>query len=51
MEILSSTHLALAYRDAGRTQEARDLLTELGPRTSSHPELAVRVEEALHSLP
>jgi tetratricopeptide (TPR) repeat protein len=44
-------HLALAYRDAGRTDDARALLTDLQRGDAENQALQARVEEALHSLP
>jgi Flp pilus assembly protein TadD len=43
-------HLALAYRDAGRTEDARTLLTALQRGDAEDQALQARVEEALHSL-
>lgn len=43
-------HLALAYRDAGRTGEARVLLTGLQQNDTGGEVLQAQVEEALHSL-
>jgi tetratricopeptide (TPR) repeat protein len=44
-------HLAEAYRDAGRTQDARRLLGQLRARADTPPELRAGVEEVLASLP
>ena len=44
-------HLALAYRDAGRADDAGQLLAALQKRPHVSDELRARVEEALHSLP
>ena len=44
-------HLAEAYRDAGRTQDARRLLGQLRARSNTPPELRAGVEEVLASLP
>ncbi len=43
-------HLALAYREAGRTADARRLLLDLESRDGERGELQTQVEEALHSL-
>ncbi len=44
-------HLALAYREAGRTHDALRLLSELQSRGGAPPELRAEVHEALTSLP
>jgi tetratricopeptide (TPR) repeat protein len=44
-------HLGLAYRDAGRTQEARTLLAAVGGNEAARPELRANAKEALDSLP
>jgi tetratricopeptide (TPR) repeat protein len=44
-------HLGLAYRDAGRTEEARTLLASVGASASAGPELRASAREALDSLP
>jgi tetratricopeptide (TPR) repeat protein len=44
-------HLALAYRDAGRTDDARQLLSDLQQSRRGSDELRVRTDEALRSLP
>jgi tetratricopeptide (TPR) repeat protein len=44
-------HLGLAYRDAGRTPEARTLLAAVGASQSARPELRASAKEALDSLP
>jgi len=44
-------HLGLAYRDAGRTQEARTLLAAVGTNEAARPELRASAQEALDSLP
>jgi tetratricopeptide (TPR) repeat protein len=44
-------HLALAYREAGRTGEARELLNELHESLDTGHELFARVDEATASLP
>jgi tetratricopeptide (TPR) repeat protein len=44
-------HLALAYRDAGRTDEARALLTALQQDSNPGDPQQARVEEALRALP
>jgi Flp pilus assembly protein TadD len=43
-------HLALAYRDSGRTGEARELLSELHENLDASHELHARVGEAVASL-
>ena len=43
--------LALAYRDAGRSEEARVLLKDLRPSVAGNGALEPQVEEALRSLP
>ena len=43
-------HLALAYREAGGTANARQLLLNLQSRDDEPAELKAQVEEALHSL-
>jgi tetratricopeptide (TPR) repeat protein len=43
-------HLALAYRGAERTDDARRLLLDLQPRTASNRALAAQVDEALRSI-
>jgi Flp pilus assembly protein TadD len=47
----ASLHLALAYRDSGRTGEARALLTSLQHSAAGHEAIQLQVEEALDSLP
>jgi tetratricopeptide (TPR) repeat protein len=44
-------HLAIAYRESGRTGEARELLNELHESLEAGHELHARVGEALASLP
>jgi hypothetical protein len=44
-------HLASAYRDLGRTPEARALLTGLHERKLGDAALEARVAEALATLP
>ncbi len=44
-------HLALAYRDTGRTDEARVLLVGLDANGGANEALRVAAREALHSLP
>ncbi len=44
-------HLGLAYRDAGRTAEARMLLAAVDANESARPELRASAKEALDSLP
>ncbi len=44
-------HLALAYRDAGRTDEARTLLADLQQDADPSDPLQARVEEAMTTLP
>jgi tetratricopeptide (TPR) repeat protein len=44
-------HLALAYRESGRTGEARELLNELHESLETGHELRARVDEAAASLP
>ena len=44
-------HLGLAYRDAGRTAEARALLAAVGTSENARPELRASAREALDSLP
>jgi predicted Zn-dependent protease len=44
-------HLALAHRQAGRTEDARKLLIALAQRDNSSPELRARIDETLRSLP
>lgn len=43
-------HLALAHREAGRSDEARELLTALSEREDGSPELKTQVQDALRSL-
>ncbi len=43
-------HLALAYREAGRTEEARTLLAVVEKNGSERPDLQARAEEILDSL-
>jgi tetratricopeptide (TPR) repeat protein len=43
-------HLAMAYRMAGRTDEARQLLTELAAHPDTSPKLKASAEKALASL-
>jgi len=47
----ATLHLALAYRDTGRTVEARALLTSLQHSAADHEAIQRQVEEALDSLP
>jgi Flp pilus assembly protein TadD len=47
----TTLHLALAYRDTGRTGEARALLTSLQHSAADHEAIQRQVEEALDSLP
>jgi Flp pilus assembly protein TadD len=47
----ATLHLALAYRDAGRTSEARALLTGLQYSGAGHEAMQLKIEEALDSLP
>ena len=44
-------HLAIAYRESGRTGEARELLNALHESLDAGHELRARVGEALASLP
>jgi tetratricopeptide (TPR) repeat protein len=44
-------HLALAYRESGRTVEARELLNELHESLEPDHELRARVDAAAASLP
>jgi len=44
-------HLGVAYRDAGRTEEARTLLAAVGTNEAARPELRASAKEALDSLP
>jgi len=44
-------HLGLAYRDAGRTGEARTLLAAVGTNEDARLELRASAKEALDSLP
>ena len=44
-------HLALAYREAGNVERARELLTDLKERSDGNGALGGQVEEALDSLP
>ncbi len=44
-------HLGLAYRDAGRTAEARTLLAAVGASEAARPELRASAKEALDSPP
>ena len=44
-------HLAIAYRESGRTGEARELLNELHESLDAGHELRARVGEAVASLP
>ncbi len=44
-------HLGLAYREAGRTAEARALLAAVGASSAARPELRASAKEALDSLP
>jgi cytochrome c-type biogenesis protein CcmH/NrfG len=44
-------HLALAYRDSGRTGEARELLRELSESLEPSHRFHARVGEAVASLP
>jgi Flp pilus assembly protein TadD len=43
-------HLALAYREAGRTEEARTLLAALEKSGAERPDLQARAQEVLDSL-
>ena len=43
-------HLALAYRDGRRTEDARRLLVALGPRSDVPPALGARIDEAKRSV-
>ncbi len=47
----AALHLALAYRDLGRNEEARALLAGLRERDAVSEPLSTQVEEALDSLP
>jgi Flp pilus assembly protein TadD len=47
----ATLHLALAYRDTGRSDDARVLLTGLRERGGETETFQAQVEEALHSLP
>ena len=47
----SRYHLAIAYRESGRTGEARQLLEELNESLDAGHELHPRVAEAMASLP
>jgi Flp pilus assembly protein TadD len=47
----SRYHLAIAYRESGRTSEARQLLEELDENLDDGHELHTRVAEAVASLP
>jgi Flp pilus assembly protein TadD len=44
-------HLGLAYREAGRTVEARSLLAAVGANEAARAELRASAKEALDSLP
>ena len=44
-------HLGLAYRDAGRTDEARTLLAAVGSSESARPGMRASAKEALDALP
>ncbi len=44
-------HLALAYRDTDRPEQARRLLVELSPRAEDDAPLRERIEDVLASLP
>jgi tetratricopeptide (TPR) repeat protein len=44
-------HLAFAYREAGRSAEARPLLEAVGGSEGASPELRARAKEALDALP
>jgi hypothetical protein len=44
-------HLAMAYREAGRSEDARRLLFDLRPRTGEQPQLRAQVDEAIATLP
>ena len=44
-------HLALARREAGRTEEARSLLTELSERKDAPPAVLAQAREALGAIP
>lgn len=44
-------HLALAHREAGRTEDARRLLAALAKRDDVPPALGARIDEAKRSLP
>ena len=43
-------HLALAHRQAGRTEDAKQLLVALAKRDDTPPELRARIDETLRSL-
>jgi tetratricopeptide (TPR) repeat protein len=47
---ISQLHLALAYREAGRREDARRLLADLVRRDGVHAEIAGQASEALRSL-
>jgi Flp pilus assembly protein TadD len=47
----AALHLALAYRESGRTPEARALLVELKQRSTDNAAMQGKIAEALHSLP
>ena len=47
----ATLHLALAYRDTGRSDEARVLLAGLQASDTANTALRAQAEEALHSLP
>jgi tetratricopeptide (TPR) repeat protein len=47
----ATLHLALAYRDSGRTHEARVLLVDLKQGSTEDAAMREQIEEALHSLP
>jgi len=47
----ATLHLAFAYRDTGRTGEARALLTSLQHSAAGHETIQLQVEESLDSLP
>jgi Flp pilus assembly protein TadD len=47
----ATLHLGLAYREAGRTAEARALLTAVGASQSAPPELRASAKKSLESLP
>lgn len=48
---LGSLHLALAYREAGRTDEAQELLSDLVARADAPTDIRRQAEDVLHTLP